>query len=56
MNELIESHNELLAIVQAYAATNQSILSKSSYLKDKITSAIANGIKTKKSVVVATDS
>ncbi|MCD8431010.1 hypothetical protein G1K66_08420 [Tenacibaculum finnmarkense] len=56
MNELLESHSELLAIVQAYAATNQSNLSKSSYLKNKITTAIENGIKTRKSVVVATDS
>jgi hypothetical protein len=56
MKEMIESHNELLTIVQAYAAVNDSNLSKSAYLKNKITNAISRGIETKKSAALTTDS
>ena len=48
MQQLIESHNELLAIVQAYAAVNPNKLQRSPVLQKKITKAIDNGIKTKK--------
>lgn len=55
MNQLIQSHNELLSIVQAYVAVNGDSLTKSPYLKNKIEGAITRGIKTKKSIAATID-
>ncbi|MDO6813791.1 hypothetical protein [Tenacibaculum soleae] len=56
MTDLIKSHNELLTIVQAYAAVNEGVLDRSPYLKHKIKNAITTGIQTKKSAATTTDS
>lgn len=55
MSDLVQSHNELLAIVQAYVAVNEEALLSTPYLHKKIQGAINRGIKTKKSVAVTTD-
>ncbi|WP_408050076.1 hypothetical protein [Tenacibaculum halocynthiae] len=53
---LINSHNELLAIVESYSVVSKSDLERSSFLKTNITKAIAKGVRIKKAVAVTTGS
>lgn len=53
---LINSHNELLAIVESYSVVNKNDLERSSFLKTNITKAITKGTRIKKAVAVTTGS
>lgn len=55
-NDLIDNHNELLAIVRAHYEVNKTEISKSKYLKNKLERAIIRGALIKKSVAATTDS
>lgn len=54
--DLIENHNELLAIVRAHYEVNKTEISKSKYLKNKLERVIIRGAQIKKSVAATTDS